>query len=41
MFPESAKLLNKEDIDEQDNIDRDKDEVTVGERREDNQFSCI
>ena len=33
VFPESAKLLNEEDLDEQDNIVRDKDEVTVGESK--------
>ena len=35
MFPESAKLLNEEDIDEQDNIGGDNDEVTVGENGKD------
>ena len=41
MFPESVKLLNEQDLDEQDNNDRDKDEVTVGESTEDFYFSCI
>ena len=41
-FPESAKLLNKdEDLDEQDNIVGDDDGATAVESGEDNQFSCI
>ena len=35
MFPESAKLLNGEDLDKQNNIDGDNDEVKVGESGED------
>ena len=35
MFPESEKLLKEEDLDDQDNIDGNKDEVTVGESGED------
>ena len=38
MFPESVKLLNKTDLDEQDNIGVD---MTVVESGEDDHFSCV